>query len=162
MAPRRQADRVEVGCTDAKFALRPSAGVARQYLASRRNHPGHINVERDLHDTASITVMETVDSGTLNVSSPPVPYTDRQGQCPAFIHACTMVNERPVTTIDMRCFFGLAGPSVTRYCSASGAAGSFGAHQDGPALSKCSSPEGPSHPAMNAQIQPIITSVQRH
>ncbi|MDE0459226.1 MAG: hypothetical protein OXI15_18165 [Chromatiales bacterium] len=65
--------------------------------------------------TASITVMETVDHGTLSVSIPassPTPYTERQGQYLAFIHAYTKVNGRPPAQADMQRFFAVTAPSV--------------------------------------------------
>lgn len=64
---------------------------------------------------ASIAVMETVDHGTLTVSIPPsssAPYTERQGQYLAFIHAYTKVNGRPPAQADMQRFFAVTAPSV--------------------------------------------------
>ena len=40
MAPCRRASHIDVACADAKFTLRPSVGVAVQYLSSRRCGPG--------------------------------------------------------------------------------------------------------------------------
>ena len=65
--------------------------------------------------TASITGMETVDHGTLTVSIPAsssAPYTERQGQYLAFIHAYTKVNGRPPAQADMQRFFAVTAPSV--------------------------------------------------
>ena len=65
--------------------------------------------------TASITVMETVDHGALTVSTPapsPRPYTERQGQYLAFIHAYTKVNGRPPAQVDMQRFFAVTAPTV--------------------------------------------------
>ena len=65
--------------------------------------------------TASITVMEAVDHGTLTVSIPAsssTPYTERQGQYLAFIHAYTKVNGRPPAQADMQRFFAVTAPSV--------------------------------------------------
>ena len=61
------------------------------------------------------TVMEAVDHGTLSVSIPassPVPYTEKQGQYLAFIHAYTKVNGRPPAQADMQRFFAVTAPSV--------------------------------------------------
>jgi len=65
--------------------------------------------------TASITVMETVDHGTLTMSIPadsPAPYTERQGQYLAFIHAYTKVNGHAPAQADMQRFFAVTPPSV--------------------------------------------------
>ena len=65
--------------------------------------------------TASITVMETVDHGTLTMSIPadsPAPYTERQGQSLAFIHVYTKVNGRAPAQADMQRFFAVTPPSV--------------------------------------------------
>jgi len=65
--------------------------------------------------TASITGMETFDHGTLSVSipaSPPPPYTERQGQYLAFIHAYTKVSGHPPAQADMQRFFAVTAPSV--------------------------------------------------
>lgn len=65
--------------------------------------------------TASITVMETVDHGTLTMSTPansPAPYTERQGQYLAFIHAYAKVNARAPAQVDMQRFFAVTAPSV--------------------------------------------------
>ena len=65
--------------------------------------------------TASIMVMETVDHGTLTMSLPvssPAPYTERQGQYLAFIHAYTKVNGRAPAQADMQRFFAVTAPSV--------------------------------------------------
>ena len=65
--------------------------------------------------TASITVMETVDHGTLSVSiraNSPLPYTEQQGQYLAFIHVYTKVNGRPPAQADMQRFFAVTAPSV--------------------------------------------------
>jgi DNA-binding MarR family transcriptional regulator len=39
-------------------------------------------------------------------------FTPKQGQCLAFIHACTLVNGRPPAEADMQRFFRVAPPSV--------------------------------------------------
>ena len=65
--------------------------------------------------TVSITVMETVDHGTLSVSIPassPAPFTEQQGQYLAFIYAYTKVNGRPPAQADMQRFFAVTAPSV--------------------------------------------------
>ena len=65
--------------------------------------------------TASIAVMETIDHGTLSVSTPvkpPAPYTERQGQYLAFIHAYTKVNGRPPAQADIQRFFAVTAPTV--------------------------------------------------
>ena len=65
--------------------------------------------------TASIMEMETVDHATLTMSvpaRPPAPYTDRQGQYHAFIHAYTKVNGRAPAQADMQRFFAVTAPSV--------------------------------------------------
>ena len=59
--------------------------------------------------------METVDHGTLIVpipTTPTAPYTERQGQYLAFIHAYTKVNGRPPSQADMQRFFAVTAPSV--------------------------------------------------
>ena len=59
--------------------------------------------------------METVNHGMLSVSipaRPPAPYTERQGQYLAFIHAYTKVNGRPPAQTDMQRFFAVTAPSV--------------------------------------------------
>ena len=45
-------------------------------------------------------------------ASSPAPYTERQGQYLAFIHACTKVNGRPPAQADMQRFFAVTAPSV--------------------------------------------------
>ena len=42
------------------------------------------------------------------------PYTQKQGQYLAFIHAYTILNRRPPAEADMQAFFGVTPPSVHR------------------------------------------------
>ena len=79
-----------------------------------RSSPSSSTVYR-MFIAASITVMETVDHGTLTMSIPadsPAPYTERQGQYLAFIHAYTKVNGRAPAQADMQRFFAVTPPSV--------------------------------------------------
>ena len=39
-------------------------------------------------------------------------FTERQGQCPAFIHACTKVDGRPPAQADVQRYFAVTAPSV--------------------------------------------------
>ena len=45
-------------------------------------------------------------------ASPPAPYTERQGQYLAFIHAYTKVNGRPPAHADIQRFFAVSAPTV--------------------------------------------------
>ena len=48
----------------------------------------------------------------MSNSSPPAPYTDKQGQYLAYIHAYTKLHRRPPAEADMQAYFGVTPPSV--------------------------------------------------
>ena len=48
----------------------------------------------------------------MSNSSPPAPYTKKQGQYLAYIHVYTKLHRRPPAEADMRAYFGVTPPSV--------------------------------------------------
>ena len=48
----------------------------------------------------------------MSNSSPPAPYTNKQGQYLAYIHAYTKLHRRPPAEAEMQAYFGVTSPSV--------------------------------------------------
>ena len=78
-----------------------------------------------------------------SASSSPVRirYTERQGQDLAFIHAYTKVNGRSPAQADLQRFFTVTAPSAHQMLPGLERRGLLLALRDGPAVSKCSSPQ---------------------
>jgi Mn-dependent DtxR family transcriptional regulator len=50
----------------------------------------------------------------MSIASPKAPFTEKQGQYLAFIHAYVLLNGRPPAEADMEKHFGVTPPSVHR------------------------------------------------
>lgn len=48
----------------------------------------------------------------MSNSSPPAPYTNKQGQYLAYIHSYTKLHRRPPAEAEMQAYFGVTPPSV--------------------------------------------------